>query len=171
MDIATQVQTLDNTVCISQSADTLGKGMNSIIHPPNQARENSRANWALQLWYSNQSRRRKTECSPVKLLLKLALCRFLLVQRGWYTSVCNIYIIHTLVLVSLVMRENILFSGRKHKIDSFVHIRTFNYVYLYTHKSDIKKIYTNLEHYKYYSMNKQYVEGVRNSKRLICQGR
>ena len=34
MDTATRVQTLDGTDCISQSTNTLGKGMNPIIlHP------------------------------------------------------------------------------------------------------------------------------------------
>ena len=34
MDTATQVQILDKTDCISQSTNTLGKGMNPIILPP-----------------------------------------------------------------------------------------------------------------------------------------
>ena len=45
MDIVTQVQILDETVCISCSANTLGKGMNSIILP--LVIGNSRADWAL----------------------------------------------------------------------------------------------------------------------------
>ena len=34
MDTVTRVQTLDETVCISHSADTFGKGMNPVILPP-----------------------------------------------------------------------------------------------------------------------------------------
>ena len=34
MDTATQIQILDETDCILQSTNTLGKGMNSIILPP-----------------------------------------------------------------------------------------------------------------------------------------
>ena len=34
MDTATQVQTLNKTVCISHSAYTVGKGMNPTILPP-----------------------------------------------------------------------------------------------------------------------------------------
>ena len=34
MDTATRVQILDETDCISQSTNTLGKGMNPIILPP-----------------------------------------------------------------------------------------------------------------------------------------
>ena len=34
MDMATQVQILDETDCISHSTNTLGKGMNPIILPP-----------------------------------------------------------------------------------------------------------------------------------------
>ena len=34
MDIATQVQILDKTICISHSISNLGKGMNPIILPP-----------------------------------------------------------------------------------------------------------------------------------------
>ena len=33
-DMATQVQILDETDCISHSTNTLGKGMNKIILPP-----------------------------------------------------------------------------------------------------------------------------------------
>ena len=34
MDMATRVQILDETDCISHSNNTLGKGMNPIILPP-----------------------------------------------------------------------------------------------------------------------------------------
>ena len=34
MDTATRVQILDETDCISQSTNTVGKGMNPIILPP-----------------------------------------------------------------------------------------------------------------------------------------
>ena len=34
MDPATRVQILDETGCISQSTNTFGKGMNTIILPP-----------------------------------------------------------------------------------------------------------------------------------------
>ena len=34
MDMATQVQILDETDCISHSTNTLGKGINPIILPP-----------------------------------------------------------------------------------------------------------------------------------------
>ena len=34
MGTVTQVQILDDAVCISQSTDTLGKGMNPTILPP-----------------------------------------------------------------------------------------------------------------------------------------
>ena len=34
MDMATQVQILDEADCISHSTNTLGKGMNPIILPP-----------------------------------------------------------------------------------------------------------------------------------------
>ena len=34
MDMATGVQILDKTDCISHNTDTLGKGMNPIILPP-----------------------------------------------------------------------------------------------------------------------------------------
>ena len=34
MDTATRVQILDEKDCISQSTNTLGEGMNSIILPP-----------------------------------------------------------------------------------------------------------------------------------------
>ena len=34
MDTVTQVQILDETVCISHRSNTLGKGMNPIILPP-----------------------------------------------------------------------------------------------------------------------------------------
>ena len=34
MDTATRVQMLDETDCISYGTNTLGKGMNPIIHPP-----------------------------------------------------------------------------------------------------------------------------------------
>ena len=41
-----------NPVCISHSANTLGKGMNpTILSPPIGKKKKNRADWALQPWY------------------------------------------------------------------------------------------------------------------------
>ncbi len=44
MDMATRVQILDETDCISHSTNTLGKGMNPVILPP------ATGKYVLQAW-------------------------------------------------------------------------------------------------------------------------
>ena len=63
MDIATRVQILDETDCISQSTNSLGKGMNPIILPS----ATGRADWVLK---------ENSEFKPVKLHLKIDLVSY-----------------------------------------------------------------------------------------------
>ena len=56
MVMATRVQILEKTVCISYSPNTHGKGMNPTIPSPGMGKKN-RADWALQPWYANWSRK------------------------------------------------------------------------------------------------------------------
>ena len=58
VDAVTRVKILDEVECILQSANILGKGMDPIIIPPDMGKY--RADWALQSWLGDQSRRRKT---------------------------------------------------------------------------------------------------------------
>ena len=57
MDTVTKVQILDETVCFSNSANILGKSMNSIILPPAMGRIVGQTRL---FWYGNRPRKRKT---------------------------------------------------------------------------------------------------------------
>ena len=82
--MATQVQILDKTDCISHSTNTLGKAMNPIILPP--AMGNSRTDWVLQPWWGNLFRRRKTLNSN-QLNLKIDLVSY----PAWAEGLVNKY--------------------------------------------------------------------------------
>ena len=82
MDMATQVQILAKTVCISGSAYTLGKGMNPIILPP--AWINSRADLFFNLGMATCLGEGKLNSNLLNSIQKLTLCPILLVWFGKY---------------------------------------------------------------------------------------
>ena len=86
MAMATRVQILDETDCISHSTNTLGKGMNPIIPiilPPAMGKSLDRLGSSVlvrQLVYEKEN----SEFKPVILRLKkLTLCHILPEWRGW----------------------------------------------------------------------------------------
>ena len=93
MDTVTRVQILDEVICISYCADTLGIGMNSAILSPTQRLENSRVDCTLYPFYGNQSRRMKTlNLNQLKSASKILLSYSLtingrLIYISWVTQV------------------------------------------------------------------------------------
>ena len=72
MDMATRVQILDETDCISHSTNTLGKGMNPIILPPAMEDRLGSSVLVRQLVLEKEC----SELKPVKLRLKIDLVSY-----------------------------------------------------------------------------------------------
>ena len=76
MDMATQVQILDEADCISQSTNTLGKGMNPIILPPAMGKIVGQAGFVSLGEATSLGEGKTSVFKPVKLRLKIDLVSY-----------------------------------------------------------------------------------------------